>query len=738
MIHRTGPSPGAALVILLCAALALSAVLAPASHEGREPAPNDGAEPRVLLIGLDAADWIMLDRWIEQGELPHLARLARTGLRGDLRTLRPIISPLVWTSIATGQTPDRHGVTDFFSGRDRENGLRPVSRHSVSVPTLWEILSDRGLDVAITAWWASWPADPTLNGRVVTDQVQFIFPGPVQGADPDSALYHPPDLAGRLDHCLVSPETLDARAVSAIAPCTTADLAPGADDPAPALLRRSLAATTTYYRMTREMLLDGQPRFTAIYFLGTDTVAHLYGQAAASDPGYYAPLRYYRLVDAMVGDLCALVDRQTMVVLVSDHGFYTEEDRPSGDSSDFHHQAAAWHRPLGMVLFNAPWIKAGRLADASVLDIAPTLLWQLLGERFDTLPGRVLVEERPKTHGTAETHRRSLAPAGGQASEGPSVEATDRYLAQLRALGYLGDGYTENAPTARPVIHLADYLQWAGRPAEALEQLEQARDRLGEDPELLVRLTIQRSRAGDPSGAMAALSTALDQGWNPAAASRLVTAVGICCAAGRLERAEKLLDGLAPPAVSSPQGLTARSVVAESRGRLQEAVDGYAAALEVDPASGYAARRICRLLSPDDSLLLALGNTVRQVAVHRTGDTPVQLNAGRLLLAAGDPESALEPLGRAVHLEPDRPDLRLLLGQALYQSGRPMEAFERLAEGLAWHPSHPRLLAAAGAAAIRAGYVARGMELLERAVAAGATGPHLEAALNQAHQFSGR
>ena len=223
MIHRTGPSPGAALVILLCAALALSAVLAPASHEGREPAPNDGAEPRVLLIGLDAADWIMLDRWIEQGELPHLARLARTGLRGDLRTLRPIISPLVWTSIATGQTPDRHGVTDFFSGRDRENGLRPVSRHSVSVPTLWEILSDRGLDVAITAWWASWPADPTLNGRVVTDQVQFIFPGPVQGADPDSALYHPPDLAGRLDHCLVSPETLDARAVSAIAPCTTAD-----------------------------------------------------------------------------------------------------------------------------------------------------------------------------------------------------------------------------------------------------------------------------------------------------------------------------------------------------------------------------------------------------------------------------------------------------------------------------------------------------------------------------------
>jgi len=546
MIHRTGPSPGAALFIFLLAALVLCAVLPPASHGGREPSTEDGAEPRVLLIGLDASDWIMLDRWIEEGELPNLARLTATGLRGELRTLRPIISPLVWTSIATGQTPDRHGVTDFFSGGDQEDGLRPVSRHSVLVPTLWEILSGRGLDVAVTAWWASWPADPALNGRVVTDRVQFAFPGPVQETAAEGALYHPPDLADRLAACIVRPETLDARAVSAIAPCTPADLAPGADDPAPALLRRSLAATTTYYRMTREMLRDRQPRFTALYFLGTDTVAHLHGQAAVTDPGHQAPLRYYRLVDAMVGDLCALVDRRTMVVLVSDHGFYTGEDRPTGDSSDFHHQAAAWHRPLGMVLFNAPWIKAGRLADASVLDIAPTLLWQLLGERFDALPGRILVEERPCTVSTAVTGRRSLAPAGDRTAAEPPGEAPDSYLAQLRALGYVEDHSTERALTARPVIHLADYLQWAGRPAEALEQLEQAWKQLGEDPQLLVRLAIQQSRAGDPSGSFASLSAALDLGWDPAAAGRLVTAVGICCAAGRPEWAEALLDGRKP------------------------------------------------------------------------------------------------------------------------------------------------------------------------------------------------
>lgn len=113
------------------------------------------------------------------------------------------------------------------------------------------------------------------------------------------------------------------------------------------------------------------------------------------------------------------------------------------------------------------------------------------------------------------------------------------------------------------------------------------------------------------------------------------------------------------------------------------------------------------------------------------------MNAGRLLLAAGDPEAALGPLGRAVHLEPDLPDQRLLLGRALYLSGRPAEACERLTEGLAWHPTHKQLLSAAGAAAIRAGYTTRGAALLERAAEAGASGPHLEAALEQARQYSG-
>ncbi len=728
MNRHNGPSPMAAAAVLLLTALLIYPVLALLTGEGTAPAPADDQSPRVLLIGLDAADWIMLDRWFEQGELPGLSRLAATGLRGDLRTLRPIISPLVWTSIATGQTPDRHGVTDFFAGTDGESPLQPVNRRAVLVPTMWETLSARGLEVAVTAWWASWPADHSLNGRVVTDQVQFAFPGPVRGAETASSdsLYHPGELAGRLEHCLVTPGELDARAVGAIVPCTPGDLAPDAADPAPALLRRVLAATTTYYRMTREMLREKQPDFTALYFLGTDTVAHLFGQAAETDPRHTALLRYYRLVDAMVEDLCSQVSPSTLVVLVSDHGFYTGEDRPSGDPADFQHQAAAWHRPLGLVLFNAPWIEPGRLDDASVLDIAPTLLWQLLGQRFESLPGRVLAERRAAG---ADAAPRQPVPHVAGAGEKPVSPDPQRYLEQLRALGYLEEEEAGPMSAARPVIHLADYLQWAGRSGEALEQLEKARNRQVANPDLLARLAIQQSREDDQTGAWHTLSAAIGLGWDPAAHGRLSAAVGICCAAGRRDEGEALLNTFALEGDLSAQALTARAVLAENHGRLPEAVEGYAAALERDPASSHAAHSICRLLAPGDPRLDKLCATLGVAADLRPGDTPVQLNAGKLLLAVGDPESALGPLGRAVHLEPDLVDPRLLLGRALYLSGRPAEAFERLHRGLAWHPAHQRLLAAAGAAAIRAGYAARGAALLERAAEVGTANPHLDAAL---------
>ena len=56
----------------------------------------EGAPKRVLLVGWDAADWQMIHPLIEQGLMPTTAALMERGAWGNLATLRPILSPILW------------------------------------------------------------------------------------------------------------------------------------------------------------------------------------------------------------------------------------------------------------------------------------------------------------------------------------------------------------------------------------------------------------------------------------------------------------------------------------------------------------------------------------------------------------------------------------------------------------------------------------------------------------------
>mgnify|MGYP001333022098 CR=1 FL=1 len=69
---------------------------------------------RVLLIGWDAADWKVINPLLERGELPALQRFMDEGAWGNLATLHPILSPMLWTSIATGKRPQKHGIHGFI------------------------------------------------------------------------------------------------------------------------------------------------------------------------------------------------------------------------------------------------------------------------------------------------------------------------------------------------------------------------------------------------------------------------------------------------------------------------------------------------------------------------------------------------------------------------------------------------------------------------------------------------
>ena len=68
---------------------------------------------KLLLIGWDAADWKVINPLLDRGQMPHLARLVAEGASGNLATIEPPLSPMLWTSIATGKRPGKHGIHGF-------------------------------------------------------------------------------------------------------------------------------------------------------------------------------------------------------------------------------------------------------------------------------------------------------------------------------------------------------------------------------------------------------------------------------------------------------------------------------------------------------------------------------------------------------------------------------------------------------------------------------------------------
>jgi predicted AlkP superfamily phosphohydrolase/phosphomutase len=123
---------------------------------------------RVLLVGWDAADWRVIHPLMDAGKMPVLERLVGEGTMANLATLHPVLSPMLWTSIATGKRPFKHGVLGFTEPTEDASGIRPVTSLSRKVKALWNILGQEGLRSNVVGWWPSHPAEP-IRGAMVSN-----------------------------------------------------------------------------------------------------------------------------------------------------------------------------------------------------------------------------------------------------------------------------------------------------------------------------------------------------------------------------------------------------------------------------------------------------------------------------------------------------------------------------------------------------------------------------------------
>lgn len=260
----------------------------------------------LLVLGLDGADWAILDPWLTTGRLPHLAALRQRSLWGSLRsTIRPE-SSIAWATFATGVDAGRHGIYSFSAQRPDSYETTLVASASLRHPTFWQRASAAGRRLALLNIPMTYPPQPLPGGVNIAG---MLAPG-----------IHSP---------FVWPSEWRQRLLAAI-PDYTLNL-----DPTGLSLRRFLQETTRslHARARAAAWLLAQQTWDAFIavFTETDRLQHytlhlLAPHHPRHDPAEAAALLplllgAYQTLDQAVGDLIAAAGPEATIMLLSDHGF---------------------------------------------------------------------------------------------------------------------------------------------------------------------------------------------------------------------------------------------------------------------------------------------------------------------------------------------------------------------------------------------------------------------------------
>ncbi|MBU0484094.1 MAG: alkaline phosphatase family protein [Proteobacteria bacterium] len=402
---------------------------------------------KVLLIGWDAADWKIIHPLIDSGKMPTLKRFIEEGVSGNLATLDPPLSPIMWTSIGTGKTADKHGVLGFTQPRRDGLGIQPVLSSSRKVKALWNILMQEGFKTHVIGWWPSHPAEK-LNGVSISNFFHHVT-GPVNQPNPmPPGSVQPERLAATLEELRIHPHELTAQHILPFVPnAATIDQR---QDPRLYGVAKITAECATV-QAAATWVMENEPwDFMAVYFDAIDHYCHGY-------MNFHPPYRQgiprklfenyqdvvtggYLFHDMMLERLLDLAGPETTVILCSDHGFHSDHLRP-GSVPDEPAGPVIEHRNYGIIAMHGPGIAKDELIfGASLLDITPTIL-SLFGLPVGAdMDGKPLVSafERPMIPKVIESWETVKGDSGMMNKEQLGDPwAEQAALEQLVELGYI-------------------------------------------------------------------------------------------------------------------------------------------------------------------------------------------------------------------------------------------------------------------------------------------------------------
>ena len=342
------------------------------------------ASETCLLVYWEAADWEQVQRLVETGHLPTVARLLGEGVAGPLHSPPPLAPWPLATSLLTGRIAADHGIVHHQQALPDSQRPEPVTPARLEAAPLWRILATAQRPAAFINWPLSYPApqdaglivaEPFFKARMLEGSMQDPAPGSVA---PER------QLALLLRHRRHASQ-LSAKQMDAFWPASAA--AEDRHKQARALLAVQLAELESVAATARACLAGRELQLLAVRFSGLSALA---AGLNPLDPEHRdAGTQLHRALDRALALLIASMGQGGTVLLCSGHS--TVPPIKLGKSDRLSERDL--YRPDGFLVAagqrvrtSNPWL------GVSLLDLVPSLLAMCGLSQGRDMPGRVLAE----------------------------------------------------------------------------------------------------------------------------------------------------------------------------------------------------------------------------------------------------------------------------------------------------------------------------------------------------------
>ncbi len=468
---------------------AVLALLLAACHGSSAP---ERAKPvsRVIVIGADGLEWKVLRPLLVAKRCPNLAALMERGTFGRLETLEPALSPVVWTTIATGRPPEEHGIKAF---EDQDKHAYTAAQRKCRA--VWDIADRYGLSSCVLGWWVTWPVED-IRGAMVSGSSSpsmvdenwkpALLPGIPGQVSPNSLESEAFAIAGRAGAQGAVKKLGEEKVFRDV---RDADM----ETVETSLIRQSLwsiQSDATFFELAKDLFPKERADLSLVYFGGPDVIGHRFWRYMEPSAFHWTEERWKELspnseplakilanpegtralgeaipneyvwIDEMIGEIVRDAGPDATIVVCSDHGMHADStEEPNVRFITGHHLDG----PPGVLVAAGPGIRKSGGLDAflrgdeppivgGVASVTPTLLALLgiprsLEMKDSALEGILDGKARDNANlPPVETHDEGYRPP--KKLKLPA-DLEKSFQDRFKGLGYIGTG-DEDSPKKKP------------------------------------------------------------------------------------------------------------------------------------------------------------------------------------------------------------------------------------------------------------------------------------------------